>query len=135
MDHSGVSPLKNCHSKPIHIYSAAVSIDEVLLPLSLSLPPRFVDALKEFDSALTHLRENLLIDYKQLGLQYKLYTCEVSGMIHKRRGGMEEGGREGSQNRKENLQQRLYPRGQLIYPKRKYRHGDSLECLCYNPLV
>ena len=38
---------------------------------------RFVDALKDFESALTTLRGNLLIDYKQLGLQYKLYSCEV----------------------------------------------------------
>ncbi|CAI8022822.1 Neutrophil cytosol factor 2 [Geodia barretti] len=38
---------------------------------------RFVDALKDFELALTHLRGNLLIDYKQLGLQYKLYSCEV----------------------------------------------------------
>ena len=45
-----------------------------------SLPPslRFVDALKDFELALTTLRGNLLIDYKQLGLQYKLYSCEVS---------------------------------------------------------
>ena len=47
---------------------------------------RFVDALKDFQSALTNLRGNLLIDYKQLGLQYKLYSCEV------RRGWGERGG-------------------------------------------
>jgi hypothetical protein len=46
------------------------------VPISVSL--RFVDALKDFELALTHLRGNLLIDYKQLGLQYKLYSCEVS---------------------------------------------------------
>ena len=44
----------------------------------LIFPDRFVDGLKDFESALSHLRSNLLIDYKQLGLQYKLYSCEVS---------------------------------------------------------
>lgn len=36
-----------------------------------------MDALKSFDSAMGNLRGNLLIDYKQLGLQYKLYSSEV----------------------------------------------------------
>jgi neutrophil factor 2 len=33
--------------------------------------------MQNFESALKNLRGNLLIDYKQLGLQYKLYSCEV----------------------------------------------------------
>ena len=35
--------------------------------------------MKNFDIALKTLRGNRLIDYKQLGLQYKLYSCEVRG--------------------------------------------------------
>lgn len=35
------------------------------------------DALKNFEDANFFLRGNRLIDYKQLGLKYKLYGCEV----------------------------------------------------------
>ena len=38
-------------------------------------------ALEDFETALRNLRGNLLIDYKQLGLQYKLYSCEVSTLL------------------------------------------------------
>ena len=40
---------------------------------------RYDEAMKNFDIALKTLRGNRLIDYKQLGLQYKLYSCEVRG--------------------------------------------------------
>ena len=33
--------------------------------------------MTDFDNALKNLRGNLLIDYKPLGLMYKLYSCEV----------------------------------------------------------
>ena len=63
-----------------------------------------MDALKDFELALTNLRGNLLIDYKQLGLQYKLYSCEVSHSERKRkireRGGMRVG-REVNKSREE----------------------------------
>ena len=39
---------------------------------------RFYEALSDLDNAMKNLRGNMLIDYKQLGLQYKLYSCEVS---------------------------------------------------------
>ena len=38
---------------------------------------RYDSALTDFDKAQTNLRGNPFIDYKQLGLQYKLYACEV----------------------------------------------------------
>ena len=38
---------------------------------------RYNEAMDDFQTALKTLRGNLLIDYKQLGLQYKLYSCEV----------------------------------------------------------
>ena len=38
---------------------------------------RHKEALDDFTHALKQLRGNLLIDYKQLGLIYKLYSVEV----------------------------------------------------------
>lgn len=37
----------------------------------------FEEAVEDFSSALSYLRGNLLIDYQQLGLDYKLYSSEV----------------------------------------------------------
>jgi len=48
-----------------------------LFPYHLPLCLRYDDAMSNFDTALKNLRGNLLIDYKQLGLQYKLYSCEI----------------------------------------------------------
>ncbi|KAJ2816316.1 hypothetical protein IWW50_006542, partial [Coemansia erecta] len=36
-----------------------------------------VEALSDFNSALKYLRDNEFIDYTQIGLDYKVYTCEV----------------------------------------------------------
>lgn len=44
-----------------------------LLPLSC----RYDLAIKDLKEALTQLRGNQLIDYKILGLQFKLFACEV----------------------------------------------------------
>ena len=49
------------------------------------LPLSYEDALADFELAEKNLRGNVLIDYKQLGLQYKLYSCEV-GMLAPRPG-------------------------------------------------
>uniref|UniRef100_A0A1X7TTC9 Uncharacterized protein n=1 Tax=Amphimedon queenslandica TaxID=400682 RepID=A0A1X7TTC9_AMPQE len=38
---------------------------------------KYREAICDFDLAIKNLRGNLLIDYKQLGLIYKLYTAEV----------------------------------------------------------
>lgn len=38
---------------------------------------RYDSALSDFDKTMVKLRGNPFIDYKQLGLQYKLYSCEV----------------------------------------------------------
>ncbi|KAJ2723982.1 hypothetical protein GGI07_002269 [Coemansia sp. Benny D115] len=35
------------------------------------------EALSDFNSALKYLRDNEFIDYTQIGLDYKVYTCEV----------------------------------------------------------
>ncbi|OWK08623.1 NCF2 [Cervus elaphus hippelaphus] len=39
--------------------------------------PRYDSAIKDLKEALTQLRGNQLIDYKILGLQFKLFACEV----------------------------------------------------------
>jgi hypothetical protein len=39
---------------------------------------RFKEALSDFDSSLKILHGNTAIDYKLLGLSYKLYSCDVS---------------------------------------------------------
>ncbi|KAJ8403234.1 hypothetical protein AAFF_G00354510 [Aldrovandia affinis] len=38
---------------------------------------KFEESLGDFQNAFTELRGNQLIDYKPLGLRYKLYACEV----------------------------------------------------------
>lgn len=38
---------------------------------------RFEESLLDFQQAFKQLRGNQLIDYKPLGLRYKLYACEV----------------------------------------------------------
>ena len=48
----------------------------------------YADALEDMDQAMETLRNNQRIDYKQLGLQYKLYSCEV-----RERGSGEGGGK------------------------------------------
>lgn len=45
--------------------------------VSLSCVIRYQKAIEDFDLAMKNLRGNLLIDYKQLGLMHKLYSCEV----------------------------------------------------------
>lgn len=37
----------------------------------------FTEAMANFNEALLYLRGNTLIDYEQLGLKFKLYSCEV----------------------------------------------------------
>lgn len=37
----------------------------------------FAEAMTNFNDALLYLRGNTLIDYEQLGLKFKLYSCEV----------------------------------------------------------
>lgn len=37
----------------------------------------FEEALANFNDALLYLRGNTLIDYDQLGLKFRLYSCEV----------------------------------------------------------
>jgi len=38
---------------------------------------KFEEALNDFNDSLTYLRGNKWIDYNQLGLKYKLWSCEA----------------------------------------------------------
>lgn len=47
-----------------------------ILPVFLSLS-RLEEALSDYIWAQKHMRENVVIDYKQLGLRFKLYSWQV----------------------------------------------------------
>ncbi|KAJ3296063.1 hypothetical protein HDU76_006768, partial [Blyttiomyces sp. JEL0837] len=53
-------------------------IPEALADFTDSLTNLIPEALADFTDSLTYLRGNLLIDYTQLGMPYKLFSCEVS---------------------------------------------------------
>ena len=57
--------------------SKHVLLSLFLHALSWFLPCRYDSAIKDLKEALTQLRGNQLIDYKILGLQFKLFACEV----------------------------------------------------------
>ena len=42
---------------------------------------RYESAMTAFTRSLELLRENRYVDYKQVGLNYQLYSCEVSTNI------------------------------------------------------
>lgn len=44
-------------------------------------PRRYDAAFSDFEETQLKLRSNPFIDYKQLGLQYKLYACEVTQQV------------------------------------------------------
>lgn len=60
-----------------YIFIGSRACHTIPLITFLSYLARYADALSDFDIAFKNLRGNSLIDYKQLGLQYKLYSCEV----------------------------------------------------------
>jgi tetratricopeptide (TPR) repeat protein len=54
----------------------------------------YQEALANFNEALLYLRGNNLIDYEQLGLKFRLYSCEVlfnRGLCYIYAGQFEEG--------------------------------------------
>ena len=42
---------------------------------------RYPVAIEQFQQALKCMRGNKVVDYKQLGLKYQLYECEVGAAI------------------------------------------------------
>ncbi len=61
-----MNTISSRHCMHVHVFTGITSL--VL---------RHSEAMLDFESTMKNLRGNLLIDYKQLGLQYKLYSCEV----------------------------------------------------------
>lgn len=64
-------------------YTQAVRLDSFLavayfqMGVSNFLLGEFQEAMANFNEALLYLRGNTLIDYEQLGLKFKLFSCEV----------------------------------------------------------
>lgn len=71
------------HEKAVECYQRAVRLDQYLAVayfqqgVSNFLMGDFEEALANFNDTLLYLRGNNNIDYKQLGLDFKLYSCEV----------------------------------------------------------
>lgn len=67
----------------VECYQKAVRLDQYLAVayfqqgVSNFLVGDFEEALANFNDTLLYLRGNNLIDYAQLGLMFKLYSCEV----------------------------------------------------------
>lgn len=71
------------HEKAVECYQRAVSLDQYLAiayfqeGVSNFLLGDFEEALANFNDTLLYLRGNTSIDYEQLGLKFRLYSCEV----------------------------------------------------------
>ncbi len=71
------------HAKAVEFYQRAVQLDQYLAVayfqqgVSNFLMGDFEEALANFNDTLLYLRGNNNIDYEQLGLKFKLYSCEV----------------------------------------------------------
>ncbi|KAK6534431.1 hypothetical protein TWF281_005757 [Arthrobotrys megalospora] len=71
------------HDEAIFAYKASITQDPYFAiahfqrGVSNFLLSNFAEALKDFTNALRFLRENLYINYEQLGLKFCLYRCEV----------------------------------------------------------
>lgn len=71
------------HVRAVDYYQRAVQLDQYLAVayfqqgVSNFLMGDFEEALANFNDTLLYLRGNNNIDYEQLGLKFKLYSCEV----------------------------------------------------------
>ncbi|KAJ5994124.1 hypothetical protein N7451_009848 [Penicillium sp. IBT 35674x] len=71
------------HEKAVECYQRAVGLDRYLAiayfqqGVSNFLLGDFEEALANFNDTLLYLRGNTSIDYEQLGLRFRLYSCEV----------------------------------------------------------
>ncbi|KAL9100647.1 MAG: hypothetical protein Q9163_003995 [Psora crenata] len=71
------------HAKAVECFQRAIKRDNYLAiayfqqGVSNFLMGDFEEALANFNDTLLYLRGNRLINYEQLGLKYKLYSCEV----------------------------------------------------------
>ncbi|KAI8137150.1 hypothetical protein BJV82DRAFT_547468 [Fennellomyces sp. T-0311] len=71
------------HERAIHAYSTAISMDPFFavayfqMGVSQFVLNHMEAARQAFDSAFQKLRGNPIINYQQLGLAFRLYSCEV----------------------------------------------------------
>ncbi|KAL8995453.1 MAG: hypothetical protein Q9169_004794 [Polycauliona sp. 2 TL-2023] len=71
------------HDKAVECYQRAIKLDKYLAVayfqqgVSNFLVGDFEEALVNFNDTLLYLRGNTYINYEQLGLKFKLYSCEV----------------------------------------------------------
>jgi tetratricopeptide (TPR) repeat protein len=71
------------HERAVNCYQRAIKLDKYLAVayfqqgVSNFLLGDFEEALANFNDTLLYLRGNTYIDYDQLGLKFKLYSCEV----------------------------------------------------------
>ncbi|KAL8751724.1 MAG: hypothetical protein Q9199_006224 [Rusavskia elegans] len=71
------------HDKAVECYQQAIKLDSYLAVayfqqgVSNFLVGDFEEALVNFNDTLLYLRGNTYINYEQLGLKFKLYSCEV----------------------------------------------------------
>ncbi|ORY75060.1 hypothetical protein BCR35DRAFT_343551 [Leucosporidium creatinivorum] len=71
------------HAEAVEYFDQAVSLDQYLAVayfqegVSNFLLGRYEVARRDFDDAFVYMRSNLTIDYEQLGLKFRLYSCEV----------------------------------------------------------
>ncbi|KKY16605.1 putative nadph oxidase regulator [Phaeomoniella chlamydospora] len=71
------------HEKAVDCYQRAVKLDQYLAVayfqqgVSNFLVGDFEEALANFNDTLLYLRGNTYIDYEQLGLKFRLFSCEV----------------------------------------------------------
>ncbi|KAM0753663.1 hypothetical protein T439DRAFT_310458 [Meredithblackwellia eburnea MCA 4105] len=71
------------HEEAVQNFEAAISMDQYLAVayfqsgVSNFLLGRYPEARRDFDDTYSYLRSNLTIDYEQLGLKFRLYSCEV----------------------------------------------------------
>ena len=71
------------HERAVECYQRAIKLDQYLAVayfqqgVSNFLMGDFEEALSNFNDTLLYLRGNTYIDYEQLGLKFKLYSCEV----------------------------------------------------------
>ncbi|KAJ1796302.1 hypothetical protein LPJ59_003832 [Coemansia sp. RSA 2399] len=74
---------KGDHNAGIEAYTSALELDQYLVVayfqrgVAKMVLQRNDQALDDFNKALQYLRDNEFIDYTQIGLDYKVYTCEV----------------------------------------------------------
>ncbi|TNY20286.1 hypothetical protein DMC30DRAFT_334738, partial [Rhodotorula diobovata] len=71
------------HDQAVALFDQAIALDNFLAiayfqsGVSQFLLGRFEAARRDFSDALALFRENHTIDYEQLGLKFKLFSCEV----------------------------------------------------------